>query len=201
VPFAVAGGNAIGTGRGETLTPVASRGAFEWVLVTSSAGLSTPQVFAHFDALEPGAVPGLATASGPGPAVRPGAGGPPPIPAALLAGLTAGDPAAVGANLVNDLQPAALSLRPELADVIGAALDAGALGAIVSGSGPTIACLAAAPESAHALATALHSRLTTLNPAPTILRATGPAPPAQFRQSVSFSCQVDRDPPYASKTS
>ncbi|MDR2374354.1 MAG: 4-(cytidine 5'-diphospho)-2-C-methyl-D-erythritol kinase [Bifidobacteriaceae bacterium] len=167
VPFAVLGGNAIGQGRGETLRPLAAAapgtaGALEWVLVTSGEGMSTPAVFAHFDAL------GLAA----------GRSEPPPIPPGLLAGLAAGDPSLVGANLVNDLQPAALDLRPDLGHVIGQALAAGAVGAVVSGSGPTLACLAESAPAADALARDLAARLAGTHPPGSILRAAGPAPGA-----------------------
>ncbi|MDR0593685.1 MAG: 4-(cytidine 5'-diphospho)-2-C-methyl-D-erythritol kinase [Bifidobacteriaceae bacterium] len=158
VPFAVVGGCAIGTGRGESLAPVAHRGRFEWVLATSPEGLSTPRVFGRFDE--------LCLARGPEPA---------PIPPGLLAGLAAGDPDLVGANLVNDLQAAALALRPELEGVIEAAREAGACGAIVSGSGPTVACLAATAEAADALAADLRGRLADLSPGAGLIRAAGPA--------------------------
>ncbi|MDR1634459.1 MAG: 4-(cytidine 5'-diphospho)-2-C-methyl-D-erythritol kinase [Bifidobacteriaceae bacterium] len=153
VPFAVLGGNAVGHGRGEDLRPLAAVDSFEWVLVTSPAGLSTPEVFARFDALE-----GARNLTEP-----------PAIPAELLAGVAGGDAGRVGASLVNDLQPAAFWLRPELADVVAGALDAGARGAVVSGAGPTVACLAgSAPE-----AEALRSALADCYPAARILRATG----------------------------
>jgi 4-diphosphocytidyl-2-C-methyl-D-erythritol kinase len=216
VPFAVLGGNAIGQGRGEILRPLPAPGALEWVLVTSAEGLSTPQVFARFDAMSaaidnsfqlvsdsarrpikrsaPGAAPGRdsgaatdsASGAGSGTDSRagvestadagPGGGlAPPPIPEELLAGLAAGDPAQIGAALANDLQAAALSLRPDLGHVIGQALAAGALGAVVSGSGPTVACLAASAAEAERLAAALRQRLADSRPPGAVLRATGAA--------------------------
>ncbi|MDR1825168.1 MAG: 4-(cytidine 5'-diphospho)-2-C-methyl-D-erythritol kinase [Bifidobacteriaceae bacterium] len=167
VPFALMGGSAIGTGRGEHLTPVAGQGRLHWVLLTSRQGLSTPAVFRQFDAMV-----GAGALTGPHAAA--GRGGPPPIPEALVAGLTAGDPAQVGTHLVNDLQPAALALRPELADGLAAALAAGALGAVVSGSGPTIAALAAGPDQAAELAATLAAQRVC----DAVLTATGPAPGA-----------------------
>jgi 4-diphosphocytidyl-2-C-methyl-D-erythritol kinase len=158
VPFALVGGHAIGQGRGEALSPLDGCGLFEWVLLTDSAGLSTPAVFRRFD---------QSVGAGRGPE-------PPPIPAGLLAGLRAGDPWMVGANLVNDLEPAAFELRPELARRARRAIDAGACGAVISGSGPTVACLAADGPAANALA----ARLAAADPASVALRATGPAPGA-----------------------
>ena len=63
----------------------------------------------------------------------------------------------------NDLQPAALSLRPDLQDRLDALLAAGALGAAVSGSGPTcfglFADRAAAERAAEGLPGALVTQL------------------------------------------
>ncbi|MDR1441172.1 MAG: 4-(cytidine 5'-diphospho)-2-C-methyl-D-erythritol kinase [Bifidobacteriaceae bacterium] len=161
VPFAIHGGSALGRGRGEDLSPAGSSGSLEWVLVTSAQGLSTPAVFARFDAINGAS----------------GCSSPPPIPPALLTGLAAGEPAVIGANLVNDLQRPAFSLRPELAATIDAALDAGACGAILSGSGPTVACLASSADAAKALAGRLASRVAPGCEPGGILRATGPAYP------------------------
>jgi 4-diphosphocytidyl-2-C-methyl-D-erythritol kinase len=162
-PQACAGGNALGRGRGEDLRPVQSAGTFEWVLVTSADGLSTPEVFARFDAM--GAARGLTE--------------PPDVPEALLAGLAAGDPWRVGAHLVNDLQPAAFALRPQLADTIECALAEGACGALVSGSGPTVACLTDSAAAAEALRATLTERLSSTHPPAAILRAAGPFPSGQ----------------------
>ncbi len=154
VNFALAGGTAIGSGRGERVAPVLGRGRYHWVLATSDEGLPTPAVFAECDRLR-----GDAT-------IHP----PRPSPA-MMAALRSADPAALGQAMHNDLQPAALSLRPELADVLDAGLEYGALGGIVSGSGPTIAFLVAGPEGALDLAVAL----TASGAARKVTRATGPA--------------------------
>ncbi|MFF4430271.1 4-(cytidine 5'-diphospho)-2-C-methyl-D-erythritol kinase [Streptomyces sp. NPDC001513] len=137
VPFSLVGGAALGTGRGELLTPVAA-GAFHWVFAVADGGLSTPAVFREFDRL-------TAEREVPAPEASP----------ALLAALASGDPAALGAALTNDLQAAALSLRPSLADTLAAGTGAGALAALVSGSGPTTAFLVADQESAEKVAAAL----------------------------------------------
>ncbi|MDR3359555.1 MAG: hypothetical protein LBO20_02635 [Bifidobacteriaceae bacterium] len=162
VPFALVGGDAIGQGRGEALRPLEGGGRFEWVLLADADGLSTPAVFERFDALV-------------GPE-RPAE--PPPIPAGLLDGLRAGDPRLVGANLVNDLEPAAFDLRPELATRVERALAAGACGAVVSGSGPTVACLAADAAAADSLA----ARLAAAHRVGQVLRVSGPAPGACQRR-------------------
>jgi 4-diphosphocytidyl-2-C-methyl-D-erythritol kinase len=138
VPFALVGGTALGTGRGEIVEPVTDRGTWWWVLVPSAEGMSTPEVYRHFDRLFPDA-----------PAV-------PPMPVALLAALEAGDPPALAAALHNDLQAAALDLRPDLATLIDAGEQAGALRGVVTGSGPTCVFLCESPDAARAVAADLH---------------------------------------------
>lgn len=134
VPFALHGGTALGTGRGELLTEVLARGSYHWVLALADGGLPTPDVYAAFDA----------SGAGPGP-------GPEPV----LAALRRGDAEALGAALSNDLQPAALALRPVLRRVLAAGEELGALGGLVSGSGPTVALLARDRSSAASLAAEL----------------------------------------------
>ncbi|WP_298741902.1 4-(cytidine 5'-diphospho)-2-C-methyl-D-erythritol kinase [uncultured Microbacterium sp.] len=143
VPFALLGGTAVGTGRGDELAPALVRGRFEWVLVTRTDGLSTPAVYGELDRLRaaPDIRPPIAV-----PTVAPG----------VLAALRAGDALALAGAIANDLHPAACSLLPALNEVIDRGLTAGALAGFVSGSGPTIAFLAA-PGGADALARTLRS--------------------------------------------
>ena len=135
VPFALMGGTAIGTGRGDQLSPALAKGRFDWVIVPSVAGLSTPDVYGRLDALR--TRPDIVTAAR-APAVDPG----------VLHALRAGDPIALAERARNDLQAAALSLRPELREALELGEEAGALAGLVSGSGPTLAFLAGDPESA-----------------------------------------------------
>ncbi|MGP3772656.1 4-(cytidine 5'-diphospho)-2-C-methyl-D-erythritol kinase [Streptomyces sp. SDT5-1] len=137
VPFSLVGGAALGTGRGEKLEPLAVGGEFWWVFAVADGGLSTPAVYGEFDRLSPDA-PAEPVAS-----------------PALLEALRTGDVAGLAATVTNDLQPAALSLFPSLKDTLAAGTSAGALAAIVSGSGPTTAFLCADEPSARAVATAL----------------------------------------------
>jgi 4-diphosphocytidyl-2-C-methyl-D-erythritol kinase len=139
VPFALHGGTALGTGRGDRLTPVLARGEYHWVLALADGGLSTPAVYAEFDRQRAAAAV---------PSVQPSAD-------AVLAALRTGDPLALGRALDNDLQPAALALRPALARTLEAGRELGAVGALVSGSGPTCAFLARDADGAVALAAAL----------------------------------------------
>ena len=134
VPFALMGGTAIGTGRGDQLSPALAKGRFDWVVVPSKAGLSTPEVYAHLDELR--ARPDIAAARVP--AVDP----------TVLQALRAGDPVALAEHTRNDLQVAALSMRPQLREVLELGEQSGALAGMVSGSGPTLAFLAGDPESA-----------------------------------------------------
>ncbi|MFD4031583.1 4-(cytidine 5'-diphospho)-2-C-methyl-D-erythritol kinase [Streptomyces sp. NPDC058637] len=138
VPFSLVGGAALGVGRGEQLTTADVGGTFHWVFAVADGGLSTPAVYGEFDRLTAGT-------DVPEPAAS----------AALLAALRSGDTTALAGALSNDLQAAALSLRPALADTLAAGTAAGALAALVSGSGPTTAFLVADAESARKVADAL----------------------------------------------
>jgi 4-diphosphocytidyl-2-C-methyl-D-erythritol kinase len=163
VPFALLGGTAIGQGRGELLTAALTTGTYHWVLAFSSGALSTPEVYAACDRLRAARPSGARNAMPPAdpPASGTPAGaaeaevGPPTLSTQLMAALRAGDAAAVGPLLSNDLQPAAISLRPGLRRTLQAGREFGALGAIVSGSGPTCAFLAADAARARELAVAL----------------------------------------------
>ena len=141
VPFALVGGTAIGSGRGEVVTPLMTRGEFWWVVLESKLGMSTPEVYGEFDRLHTGR---NVTD--------------PEIPDALIAALRGHDVEALGAALSNDLQAPALLLRPELADALAEGLINSAHGAVLSGSGPS--CLFLCEGQAHALqiAGALQSR-------------------------------------------
>lgn len=153
VPFSLHGGSALGTGRGDQLTPVLARGSYSWVLALADGGLSTPEVYGELDRRREAGPVGVAG-----------------DPAEVLAALRSGDPVALGRALSNDLQPAALALRPDLAPVLATGRELGALGGVVSGSGPTVALLAADPESADALA----SSLAAEGVCRTVRRADGP---------------------------
>lgn len=131
VPFALMGATAVGMGRGEILRPLAAPGRLRWVFALSPHGLSTASVFGEYDRLRPDA---------PEPRLDP----------ALATALAGGDPAALGAALTNDLQEAALSLLPELERTLKTGSGAGALGALVSGSGPTCAFLVGGVDEAEA---------------------------------------------------
>ena len=140
VPFMITGGTAIGQGRGDQLTAALSRGTYHWVLALSTVGLSTPAVYQECDRLRAG----LDIAA-------------PQTSDALMQSLLAADPKAVGLALQNDLQSAACSLRPALTLVLDVGEEYGALGAIVSGSGPTVAFLVGDEEQGLDLAVALTS--------------------------------------------
>jgi 4-diphosphocytidyl-2-C-methyl-D-erythritol kinase len=138
VPFSLLGGTALGHGRGEHLSPVLARGRFDWVFALADGGLSTPAVYAECDRLRAGRV--LLE---------------PRVPDAIMAALRAGDARQLGAALHNDLQAAACSLRPQLLQTLEVGDDCHALGALVSGSGPTVAFLARNAEHALDIAVGL----------------------------------------------
>ena len=153
VPFMLSGGTAIGTGHGDQLTAALSRGTYHWVLALSSIGLSTPAIYNECDRLrlESEIVE-------------------PQTNEMLMQALLAADPKSVGAHLVNDLQAAACSLRPALRLVLDVGQEYGALGALVSGSGPTVAFLVTDEEAGLDLAVAL----TASGVVGSVARAYGP---------------------------
>jgi len=159
VPFCLMGHTAIGLGRGEQLSPAMTHGEFHWVFAVQHSGLSTPAVFQRFDQMvELGEI--ITTA--------------PRVDTEVMAALIAGDASRLGAALSNDLEAPAVSLAPGLASVIDIMEDAGALGVVVSGSGPTVAALARSRQ--HALA--MGAVITTARVADVVVTASGPAPGA-----------------------
>jgi 4-diphosphocytidyl-2-C-methyl-D-erythritol kinase len=170
VAFGLLGGTAIGIGRGEQVTPVLTSGTFHWVLAFADGGLSTADVYAKCDRMRASQESRKAkerrvgTASVPEPA----------LDNALIAALRSGDPAKLGPLLSNDLQPAAISLRPGLRRALAAGRELGALGAMVSGSGPTCAFLAKNRRHARDLTAALAGAGVCR----TVAQVTGPAPGA-----------------------
>lgn len=159
VPFALHGQTAVGRGRGHLLSPVLARGQYHWTFGLQDTGLSTARVYGMFDEV-----------------VGHGAAEEPDVDAALLRALRAGDAAALGAALSNDLQPATLELAPELVETLAVAEDAGALGVVVSGSGPTVAALAMDRQHAHAIGRALLDAGVVDG----VLQASGPVPGARI---------------------
>lgn len=134
VPFALLGGTALGTGRGEIVDPLEDRGTWWWVVVPAEVGLSTPEVYRHFDRMFPDAPSE-------------------PVPAdALISALADGDAWALADALHNDLEAAAIDLRPELGELIEKGESLGALRGIVSGSGPTCVFLCGSADHARTLA-------------------------------------------------
>ena len=151
------GGTAVGTGRGENLSAVAEVKTLHWVLVANSNGLSTPRVYARLDEMRKDR------------GEDPSAVSTPLVPAALIYALQSGDAIQVAKHLHNDLQEAAVDLMPELLETMNQGLEAGALAAMVSGSGPTIALLASDEGSANQIANRLaiqgHYAIATFGPA------------------------------------
>jgi 4-diphosphocytidyl-2-C-methyl-D-erythritol kinase len=163
VAFAVVGGTVVGRGRGERLTPALVPAArYHWVLAFADGGLSTPEVYGALD---------RARAAGDPAGGGAGAGHEPELSTELMAALRAGDPERLGRSLSNDLQAPALSLFPALRKTLEAGREFGALGALVSGSGPTCFFLARGASHATDLAVALSGAGVCRS----VARATGPA--------------------------
>jgi 4-diphosphocytidyl-2-C-methyl-D-erythritol kinase len=167
VPFSLLGGTAIGSGRGERLIPALARGEYHWVVALADHGLSTPAVYAEIDRLRD-------LGQAPQPSAEPEIGD------ALMQALRAGDAEALGACLVNDLQPAACSLDPTLERALDVGRKVGALGGMVSGSGPTTVFLAR--DSSHALDLAV--ALTASGAAVDVRRSHGPVAGARLVEAI-----------------
>jgi 4-diphosphocytidyl-2-C-methyl-D-erythritol kinase len=156
VPFCLSGGSRVGSGRGERLSPAPTRGTLWWVVAIDSEGLGTAPVYQRYDEL------GLAR----------------PLrdrwPSELLDALAAGDLERIGASLANDLEPAAFDLHPALEAGKQKLLEAGAVGAVMSGSGPTLLALASDEEHAGQLAGAVRPAFARVEV------ARGPVPGVTF---------------------
>ncbi|GAA1988844.1 4-(cytidine 5'-diphospho)-2-C-methyl-D-erythritol kinase [Amycolatopsis minnesotensis] len=159
VPFALYGGTALGTGRGERLVPVLSRHTFHWVLAFDQRGLSTPRVFGELDRLRADGDPPRVGSHAP-----------------VVEALASGDPRQLALLLGNDLQAAAVSLRPGLRRTLRAGVNAGALAGTISGSGPTCAFLCADAQSALEVA----AELAGAGVCRTVRVAHGPVPGARL---------------------
>ncbi|GAA4412127.1 4-(cytidine 5'-diphospho)-2-C-methyl-D-erythritol kinase [Actinokineospora soli] len=158
VPFTLYGGTALGTGRGEQLVPVLSRHTYHWVLAFDRRGLSTPKVFTELDRLRDEGDPPRAGAVEP-----------------VLEALATGDPRQLALLLGNDVQAAAITLRPGLRRTLRAGVNAGALAGTVSGSGPTCAFLCEDQEAALQVA----AELAGAGVCRTVRVAHGPVPGAR----------------------
>ena len=153
VPFMLHGGTAVGRGHGDEITPALSRGNYHWVIAVSSTGLATPAVYAECDRLRTG----LDIKA-------------PTLNDELLQALLSGDATRVGKSLSNDLQAAACSIRPALRLILDTGQEYGALGGVVSGSGPSVAFLVADEDHSLDLAVAL----TSSGVVGSVARAQGP---------------------------
>jgi 4-diphosphocytidyl-2-C-methyl-D-erythritol kinase len=159
VPFALYGGTALGTGRGEQLVPVLSRHTFHWVLAFDQRGLATPRVYGELDRLRTDGDPPRVGSHAP-----------------VVEALASGDPRQLALLLGNDLQAAAVSLRPGLRRTLRAGVNAGALAGTVSGSGPTCAFLCADAQTALEVA----AELSGAGVCRTVRVAHGPVPGARL---------------------
>lgn len=163
VPFALAGGTAIGTGRGDQLSPALAKGQFHWVLAYADSGLSTPDVYRALDEHRALHAADIAPAHDV-----------PTVDARVLQALRAGDPGLLADALQNDLQAPALRLMPRLAGTLELGERSGALAGIVSGSGPTVAFLCDDLESAIELQVSLSAAQLLA------VKVTGPVPGARL---------------------
>lgn len=161
VPFLVLGGTALGTGHGEVVSPVLAPGhAWHWVLAVAEDGLSTPEVYRELDRLRRlGGAPRSAAS-----------------PDEILAALRQRDPTVLAKALSNDLEAAAISLRPGLRAMLDAGITAGALAGLVSGSGPT--CVFLCRDGTHA--SAVGADLSRRDVCRAVVATHGPVPGARL---------------------
>ncbi|MCU1446120.1 4-(cytidine 5'-diphospho)-2-C-methyl-D-erythritol kinase [Cryobacterium sp.] len=157
VPFAVTGGTAVGTGRGDQLSPALAKGQFHWVLALAEFGMSTPSVYSELDRHRTRHAQDIFPASRQ-----------PTVDANVLQALRAGDPAMLAESMHNDLQAPALQLAPGLGTVLELGEANGALAGILSGSGPTVAFLVPDLDASLELQVALSAARLR------VVRATGP---------------------------
>lgn len=157
VPFAFTGGTAIGTGNGDQLSPALAKGTFQWVLALADYGLSTPEVYDELDRHRDRHAQDIFPVQAQ-----------PHVDANVLQALRAGDPLMLAEVLHNDLQAPALHLEQGLSRIIELGEANGALAGIISGSGPTVAFLAADLDNALELQIALSAARLR------VVRATGP---------------------------
>jgi len=161
VPFALHGGTAIGTGRGEHISPVLASAGLEWVIAVLDAGLSTPKIFEACDMQRR-----RAGVEVPAPSVHPD----------LMTALRSRDTAAIGRALYNDLQPASVEVLPEIGELLTLGRAAGACGSLVSGSGPTTVFLVDSPLAAANV----EAELRASGGCRAVRRARGPVPGANI---------------------
>ena len=161
VPFALHGGTAIGTGRGEHISPVLASTGLEWVIAVLDAGLSTPKIFEACDMQRR-----RAGVEAPAPSVHPD----------LMTALRSRDTAAIGRALYNDLQSASVEVLPEIGDQLTLGMAAGACGSLVSGSGPTTVFLVDSPLAAANV----EAELRASGGCRAVRRARGPVPGANI---------------------
>ena len=141
VPALLLGGPVYADGRGDRVTPVHAQ-TTHWVVVPASFAVRTPDAYGWWDARSE---------------TGPDAG-------AVIAALEAGNDEILGPAIFNDLQFAVAARHPEVSDTIAALMDAGALGAVMSGSGPTVVALARHMAHADQIADAVPGAFVTSGP-------------------------------------
>lgn len=137
VPFFLTGGRVLAEGRGERLTPLPSRPGYHLVVVNPNFPLATRDVYGWVEVARPKPTHGL---------------GP------LIAALSRGGAALVGSLLRNDLEPLVAARYPEVDEIRAVLSRAGALGVVMSGSGPTMIAIARSQPHGAAMASAIERR-------------------------------------------
>ncbi|MBO8138103.1 MAG: 4-(cytidine 5'-diphospho)-2-C-methyl-D-erythritol kinase [Desulfotomaculum sp.] len=131
VPFCLIGGTALARGKGEILTSLPKAPRMGVVLVKPSFGVSTAEVFRSFS--------GAALDKS-------------PDTGAMISAIKEGDVKGIAENLGNDLESVTMAMYPQLQEIKKQLKDAGALGVLMSGSGPTVFGLAKTVKEAQEIA-------------------------------------------------
>jgi 4-diphosphocytidyl-2-C-methyl-D-erythritol kinase len=151
VPALLHGGPVYANGRGDLVTPVHAQ-TTHWVIAPAAFGVPTPDAYGWWD--DDGSVTG-------------------PDPGALIAAFEAGNDEVLGSALFDDLQTPVVARHPAVAETIRALLDAGALGAVMTGSGPTVVALARHMAHADQVAEAVPGAIVTAGPPRTMNAPSG----------------------------
>lgn len=133
VPFCVFGGTAVVSGRGEKVEKLEPLPSYHVVLATTGVESSTPEVYRRFDSLDPAELPDPQITS--------------QRLERLIEGIKIQELDIICANLHNSLEAAALE-GDKVSKYKELAKEAGAAGALMTGSGPAVFALAASLEGA-----------------------------------------------------
>lgn len=140
VPFCMIGGTMLATGRGEVLAKVPSLGAYPLVLVKPPLGVSTAAAYGGYRAENVKMHPTCDR---------------------MTDAIASGDITRVYEAMGNVLETVTIPLRPEIAEIKQALIDAGVDKAMMSGSGPTVFAFVKTAEDGERIADIMRTKYST----------------------------------------